>query len=191
MAPFRRLRTLLGFRKHALKDQWPWPGIEIGRHSYGVRPESLIYYHSSITLKVGAFCSIGAEVKFLVRAQHPIQTASSYPMQTMARGHDELSSRGPITIGNDVWIGIRSIIQSGVTIGDGAVVAAGAVVTKDVPPYAIVGGCPAKFIRWRFDIETIRKLQEIRWWEWDERDIAEKRKLFALPADEFIAEVSR
>lgn len=81
---------------------------------------------------------------------------------------------GDIIIGNDVWIGYEAVILSGVTIGDGAVIGCRAVVTKDVPPYTIVGGVPAKPIRKRFDEETIKELQKIKWWDWPEEKIAGK-----------------
>lgn len=84
----------------------------------------------------------------------------------------------PCIIGNDVWIATGAIINRGVTIGDGAVVASGAVVTKDVPPYAIVAGCPAKVIKYRFDKEKIDKLLEMKWWEWDDEKIRENYQMF-------------
>jgi acetyltransferase-like isoleucine patch superfamily enzyme len=99
---------------------------------------------------------------------------------------EELTSRGPITIGHDVWIGRRAMIMSGVTIGNGAVIGAGAVVTRDVAPYSIVGGVPAKLIRFRFEQPTIDALQRIRWWDWPDDDIRSRVDLFDLPAEEFI-----
>jgi len=84
---------------------------------------------------------------------------------------DAWDNRGDIVIGNDVWIGYEAVILSGVTIGDGAIIGTRAVVTKDVPSYTIVGGVPAKPIRKRFDEETIQKLEEIRWWDWEEERI--------------------
>lgn len=88
-------------------------------------------------------------------------------------------------IGNDVWIGYEAVILSGVTIGDGAIVGARAVVTKDVPPYTIVGGVPARSIRRRFDEETIKKLEALRWWDWDEERI--KRSIPAIQSGDIEA----
>lgn len=103
MAPFRRLRSFLGLRKSGPGDQWPWRGVSIGRHTYGVKPESLFGYDSKTTeLTVGSFCSIANEVLFLVRAAHPLHTASTFPVATLGRGMEELESRGPIVIGHDV-----------------------------------------------------------------------------------------
>ena len=91
---------------------------------------------------------------------------------------DAWDNKGDIVIGNDVWIGYEAVILSGVTIGDGAIIGTRALVTKDVPPYTIVGGVPAKPIRKRFDEETIQKLEEIRWWNWEEDRI--KRNIQAI-----------
>lgn len=88
-------------------------------------------------------------------------------------GNSEIRNNEVVIIGNDVWIGANAVILPGVTIGDGAVVAAGAVVAKDVAPYEIVGGVPAKRIRYRFDEDTIEKLLEIKWWEWEHSVIEE------------------
>ena len=89
---------------------------------------------------------------------------------------------GDTVIGNDVWIGRRSIILSGITIGDGAVIAAGSVVTKDVPAYAVVGGNPARIIKNRFDDDTIAGLLEIQWWDWPMEKLKSEQKAFDLPA---------
>ncbi len=189
MAPFRRLRTLLGFRKSRPRDTWPWHGVTFGRHTYGVIPEAVFGYDPTIRLEVGSFCSVAKEVLFLVRADHPTHLASTFPLTNFGVGMEELRSRGPIIIGHDVWIGRRAMIMSGVTIGNGAVIGAGAVVTKDVPPYAIVGGVPAKLIRYRFGQETIDSLQALKWWEWSDEEIKAKTDLFQLPAEEFVRAV--
>ncbi len=186
MAPFRRLRTLLGLRKERARDVWPWKGITIGRHTYGVVPEAVFGYDETTTLEVGSFCSIAKEVLFLVRANHPTHTASTFPLTNFGVGMEELRSRGPIRIGHDVWIGRRAMIMSGVTIGNGAVIGAGSVVTRDVPPYAIVGGVPAKLIRFRFEQTTIDALQSLQWWGWPDEEIRARLALFQLPAEEFL-----
>lgn len=185
MAPFRKLRTKLGLRKPAPKDTWPWQGIKIGRHSYGLKPSSVMFYSPTIDLQVGNFCSIAKEVVFLIKAQHPIDTASTFPLRTFARGTEYLGSK-PIIVGHDVWIGFRSTIMSGVTLGNGSIVAAGSVVTKDVPPYAIVAGVPAKILRYRYDEKTIARMEEIAWWFWDDDKITSNIDAFDLPASEFV-----
>ena len=96
---------------------------------------------------------------------HPIfYSASNQSVISSFADKDYFAEKKPIVIGNDVWIGARAMVIDGVKIGDGAIVGAGAVVTKDVPSYAIVGGVPAKFIRWRFPKKTINRLESIRWW---------------------------
>ena len=96
----------------------------------------------------------------------------------------------PIRIGSDVWIGSHVIVMGGVTIGDGAVVAAGSIVTKDVPPFAIVGGVPAKIIKFRFPSETIKRLLEIRWWDLPDEEITKHIDLFHTP-DVTIEDINR
>lgn len=133
-------------------------------------------------LRIGKFCSIACGAKFIFNsANHTLHSLSSYPfpiffeewgldVKDITKAWD---NKGDIVIGNDVWIGYESVILAGVTIGDGAIIGARAVVTKDVPPYTIVGGVPAKPIRNRFDEKTIRTLQEIKWWDWPVERIAQ------------------
>lgn len=145
-----------------------------------------VLYHYPINkdrLIIGKFCSIACGAKFLFNsANHKMASLSTYTFplffeewglekENVAQAWDQ---KGDIIIGNDVWIGYEAVILSGVTIGDGAVIGCRAVVTKDVPPYTIVGGVPAKPIRKRFDEETIKELQKIKWWDWPEEKIAGK-----------------
>ena len=137
-----------------------------------------VLYHYPINqdcLIIGKFCSIACGVKFLFNsANHTLKSLSNYTFplffeewglnkKNVASAWD---NKGDIIIGNDVWIGYEAVIMAGGHIGDGAVIAARAVVTKDVPPYTIVGGTPARKIRMRFEEETIAKLQQIQWWNW-------------------------
>lgn len=145
-----------------------------------------VLYHYPINkdrLIIGKFCSIACGAKFLFNsANHKMASLSTYTFplffeewglekENVAQAWDQ---KGDIIIGNDVWIGYEAVILSGVTIGDGAVIGCRAVVTKDVPPYTIVGGVPAKPIRKRFDEEIIKELQKIKWWDWPEEKIAGK-----------------
>ena len=144
-----------------LKDNIDTSHIQVGKNTYG----TLDVFNSSrenICLKIGSYCSIANGVHFLLAGEHNTDSVSTYPFKVMLWGEDkEATSKGDIIIGDDVWIAINAIICSGVKIGQGAVIGAGAVVTKDVPPYAIVGGNPAKIIRYRFDEELIKKLLSI------------------------------
>lgn len=134
--------------------------VVVGKATYG----ELIVYNNGTDSKVsiGNYCSIGPEVMFLVGSDHNTNHISTYPFKAMMiDGRPEAISKGDIVVGDDVWIGARSIVLSGVTIGQGAVIAAGAVVSTDVPPYAIVGGVPAKVIKYRFEPNMIDMLMRI------------------------------
>ena len=132
-------------------------------------------------LIIGKFCSIACGAKFIFNsANHTLSSVSTYPfpiffeewglnIKDVAAAWD---NKGDIIIGNDVWIGYEAVIMAGVTVGDGAIIGTRAVVTKDVPPYTIVGGVPAKPIRQRFDNDTLDELLKIRWWDWPEEKIA-------------------
>lgn len=146
--------------------------VEVGKGTYGVL--DIHAYGGYEKLTIGNYCSIGPNVHFLLRIEHPTNCVSTYPFKVWVCGEENESlSKGDITVGDDVWIGINAIIMSGVHIGQGAVVAAGAVVTKDVPPYAIVGGVPAKVIKYRFSEDIINKLLEFDFSKLDETAIAE------------------
>lgn len=134
-------------------------------------------------LIIGKFCSIACGAKFIFNsANHRLSSLSTYPfpifyeewnlqMKDVSKAWD---NKGNIVVGNDVWIGYEAIILAGVTVGDGAVIGARAVVTKDVPPYTIVGGIPARIIRRRFGEETIHALLRIKWWNWRPEQIRKK-----------------
>ena len=109
-------------------------------------------------LKIGSWCSIADGVKFICGGNHMLDTVTTFPFTKKFKGVNEAWSKGPIIVRDDVWIGMNAIVLSGVEIGQGAVIAAGAVVTSDIPPYAIAAGVPAKVIKHRFDSQTIDKL---------------------------------
>lgn len=145
-----------------------------------------VLYHYPINrdrLNMGKFCSIACGAKFLfTSANHTQKSLSTYPFPIFFEEWDldveDITSawdrKGDIIIGNDVWIGYEAVIMSGVTIGDGAIIGARSVVTKDIPPYTIVGGVPARQIRRRFSEETIAALLELKWWNWPREKIARK-----------------
>ena len=145
-----------------------------------------VLYHYPINhdkLVIGKFCSIACGAKFLFTSANHTQTSlTTYPfpiffeewgldIQNITSAWD---NKGDIIIGNDVWIGYEAVILSGVTIGDGAIIGTRAVVTKDVPPYTIVGGVPAKPIRKRFSVDTISALLKIKWWDWPKERIKQR-----------------
>ena len=153
--------------------------VEIGLYSSVNGPNTDIF--SSLTsIKIGKFCAIARKVS-IQEYNHFTDRCSIYFMNSNLFGGsylDDITSTGEINIGNDVWIGTHSVVLSGAQISDGAVVAAGSVVTGFVPPYAVVGGVPAKVIKYRFDHSIIRKLLEIRWWDWPIEKIMDNRDLF-------------
>ena len=135
--------------------------IIVGKKTYG--EINVIDWSSADTkLYIGSYCSIAPGVQFLLGGEHTLKSVSTYPFKVKVFGEArEAGSKGNIVVKDDVWLGTNAIICSGVTIGQGAVVAAGAVVTKDVEPYAIVGGNPAKIIKYRFEEPLRKKLLEI------------------------------
>jgi acetyltransferase-like isoleucine patch superfamily enzyme len=152
-------------------------GYEIGEFSYG-RPK-VRFPESGKKLTIGRYCSIADKVEILLGGNHRTDWGTTYPFSALRDlwpsapvTEDYHSSRGDVTIGHDVWLGSGATILSGVTIGHGAVVAAHAVVAKDVPPYGIVGGNPAKLIRHRFDEATVEALLQAAWWDLPREKIA-------------------
>lgn len=143
-----------------------------------------VLYHYPVNqerLVIGKFCSIAYGAKFLFNsANHTLRSLSTYPFPIffeewgldVERVLEAWDNQGGITVGNDVWIGYEAVILAGVTIGDGAIIAARAVVTQDIPPYTIVGGVPARPIRKRFSEPEIQQLLALRWWDWPPEQIA-------------------
>lgn len=139
-------------------------------------------YVNNDKLIIGKFCSIACNAKFIFNsANHTLKSLSTYPFPIFQEEWDSTmniteawDNKGDILIGNDVWIGYEAVIMSGVHIGDGAIIGTRALVTKDVPPYSIVGGVPAKIIRKRFEDSVIEDLLKIKWWDWSTEKISKK-----------------
>jgi len=158
------------------KDYLVGPEFDIGQYTYSTGEPPTVYKHPGSKLKIGKFSSIAPKVTILLGRNHRTNRLTTYPFRAFAEEWPEAlilgsedsdtASKGDVIIGSDVWIGYGAIILSGVRIGDGAAIGAGSVVTTDVEPYCIVAGNPARTIRKRFDDETIRKLLEIKWWDW-------------------------
>ena len=188
-----------------LKDVVTSPSIQVGDYTvYNdfVRDprefeKNNVLYHYPVNgdrLIIGRFCSIACGARFLFTSgNHALKSLSTYTFPIFfdewgldAKNiRDAWDNKGDTVIGNDVWIGYEAIIMPGVKIGDGAIVGTRAVVTGDVPPYTIVGGVPARPIRKRFDDETIRKLEALRWWDWDAEKL--RRNLSAIQSGDLAA----
>jgi acetyltransferase-like isoleucine patch superfamily enzyme len=158
-----------------MAQQSVYAKYRIGAWTYG-RPTVLDWGDGS-TLKIGKYCSIADGVKILVGGEHNHEWITTYPFvemwQESVRARNDLPdrssrSKGDVTIENDVWIGADALVLSGVTISNGAVVGAGSIVTRDVPSYAVVAGCPARVLRIRFDKAVVASLEQIAWWEWSD-----------------------
>lgn len=147
---------------------------DIGAYSYGF-PE-VFDSKTGKTLKIGKFCSFASNVTILLSDEHKISSISTFPLDVFW-GNEKPFSKGDIIIGNDVWFGYGAIILSGVTIGDGAVVGAGTVVSHDVPAYAVVVGDPARIVKYRFEPEQIKQLLKIKWWNWSYIKIRQQQSL--------------
>ena len=180
--PFSARRKRLRAVRHIryLRDVLKGEDFEIGEYTYG---KPAVSHHPGRKLKIGKFCSIAWGVSVELHGDHRTNFVSTYPFKVFVDDWPRARclnsevvgavSRESVTIGNDVWIGFGATILSGVTIGDGAVIGAKAVVTTDVEPYSVVAGNPARLVRKRFDEETIRKLLEIKWWDWPVEKINE------------------
>lgn len=145
------------------------PRVTVGRFTYG-NPQLMLWADNE-RIEIGSFCSIAQDVTIFAGGEHNLSWVTTYPLRIafgppLAEQDGHPRTKGKTTIGNDVWIGYGATILSGVTIGDGAVIGASTVVVKDVHPYAIVAGNPARLVRYRFDEVTITKLLEIAWWNW-------------------------
>lgn len=180
------------FKGKIIKDNITNPNIISGKYSYYSG-----YYHGHSfddcarylfpdrndvdKLIIGSYCSIGSGASFIMAGNqgHKYDWISSFPFFYMSefdvfsKSQDGFQKAGDTVVGNDVWIGSEAMIMPGVQIGDGAVIGSRALVTKDVEPYSIVGGNPAKLIKKRFSDDDIQKLQEMKWWEWDEETLFE------------------
>jgi chloramphenicol O-acetyltransferase type B len=145
-----------------------YPQHQIGQGSYG--DLEVLEFGEGTKLRIGAYCSFAKGSKIFLGGEHRTDWVTTYPFSAIdprfmaIKGHPR--SRGNVVVGNDVWFGREAVVMSGVTIGDGAVVGARALVTKDVPAYAIVSGNPARVVRERFAPEIVARLQATAWWNW-------------------------
>ena len=184
------------FVKHVVQA----PNISIGDYTYyddrdnptGFEQNNILFNYPEFgdRLIIGKFCQIASGAKFIMGpANHRISSVTTYPFSVFGGRWSEqppphlsqLPFKGDIVVGNDVWIGRESVIMPGVKIGDGSIIGAYAVVTRDVPPYCVVGGNPARFIKKRFHDELIQILLELKWWDFPEEKLVEFLPLLCDP----------
>lgn len=170
------LNELIALRDTMRQVQQRYAGgvVTVGDFTYGV--PTVYYRELGFELKIGKFCSMSEFINIFLGGEHRTNWVSTYPFHMFTSkyaGTDCYPSKGGVTIGNDVWIASTVTILSGVKIGNGASIGANTVVAKDVPDYAIVCGNPARIIKYRFDEDTIKRLLEIAWWDWDLKFISE------------------
>lgn len=199
MVHFEDAQPIIGAHTE-MKDTELGPFVEIGAFNHLDNNRFGAYTYSGQycffqNSQIGKFVSMAAMVR-VGPTNHPYERPSQhlfsyngegYGFGTRDRDFLEKRKKKVTRIGNDVWIGHGAVIQAGVTVGNGAAIASNAVVTKDVPAYAIVGGVPAKVIKYRFNVEQIEALQKIAWWDWPRQQLEENYADFRLPIDDFIA----
>ena len=172
-------RQLLGrsdlqdFNRQQVKFRKRYPHYELGAGTYGM---PIVHdWNEGSTLKIGAYCSIAGNVQIFLGGQHAIDWVSTYPFPAFFNEAScfktPVASKGDVVIGSDVWLCANSTVLSGVTIGHGAVIASSAVISRNVEPYTVMAGNPAKQIRFRFDEPTRLALLESAWWDWPEQEI--------------------
>lgn len=163
------------------------PQIIVGDYTYYDDPQDVYNFEKNVLylfdfigdkLVIGKFCQIATGVRFVMNgANHALGGVSTYPFKVFggawSKAPLDVKNKGDTVVGNDVWIGNNATLMPGVTIGDGAIIGTNSLVTKNVAPYTIVGGNPARAIRKRFDEETTRFLLELKWWDWDAQKITD------------------
>ncbi len=169
----KRLRRMDKMERAPEKIRLQYPRYTVGVGTYGI-PE-VFEFGDDTVLRIGSYTSIAAGVRVLLGGEHRTDWLTTYPFPAMMKGLEDIKdyapSKGDVVIGSDCWICAGAMILSGVTIGHGSIVAAGAVVTRDVAPFSVVGGNPCKFIRWRFDEEIRQLLLDAAWWDWPMEEV--------------------
>lgn len=172
------------------------PGVCVGRHTYGHDERTFQVFTAGAQARVGAYCSIAPEVRILAGSEHVMTRVTTFPLNALlfdpAGGNaPDAIDKGITEIGHDVWIGLGATVLSGVKVGHGAVVGARTVVSRWVPPYAVVVGNPARIIRYRFEPELRRRLLALGWWGWEDEDVIALRSSFSADVETFLEEAER
>lgn len=174
-ARLRRQGIEIGPFVHVARGSLVVPGTSFG---YGTTIFGPGIFKGSAKIAIGRYCAVGHGVR-MISSDHRTDHVNLQIRLQKRLGFGDLDvARGPILVGNNVWIGDAAILLSGVSVGDGAVIGAGAVVTRDVPPFAIVAGSPARVIRMRFSEQEIARISELAWWDWPEEEMRAHEELF-------------
>ncbi len=187
----QRLRRMLGGKRGVgfLADRPDLRGYKIGAWSYG--DLDVVAFNRNGGLEIGRYCSFARGVTIVLGGEHNTRFVSTYPFGVFLDLPDRYAherTKGDVVIGHDVWVGRSATILSGVSIGSGAVIGAHSLVTKDVPPYAIVSGNPASVVRSRFEPELVAALLQLQWWHWpDEKVLAEVSSLMDPDVAAFVS----
>lgn len=164
MTIYNFMKKNLGFKEDSIKDK----NLKIGDFTYGI--PKIYIWNDKYHVVIGKFCSISKNVQIIVDGNHRTDWITTYPfgniLEDIPKNPCEAMGKGNIIIGNDVWIGMDVTILPGIKVGDGAVIGAGSMVTKNIKDYEIVAGNPARHVRYRFDKNQIKQLKKIRWWDW-------------------------
>jgi acetyltransferase-like isoleucine patch superfamily enzyme len=196
--PDEIIQIYRGFHQKRFEVLAEIPSVEkvlvVGAHTYGSANMKILFRDSGEKVIIGKYCSIAPNVTILLGGGHHIDWITTYPFGSVNHEIFEPNSdinhsmsKGSVMIGNDVWIGIGATIMSGVNIGDGAVIAANSHVVRDVPAFGVVGGNPAELIKFRFDAETIARLNQISWWEFSDSYISRiKVSLLQQPTEDIL-----
>ena len=172
--------------------------LSVGFGTYGLENAAFHFWGSrNASVAFGRFCSLAPDVEFFLDGNHQLGAASTYPFRERGArlgwpaaaggGRDQNNGRGPIALAADVWAGRGAVFLSGVRVGVGAVVGTRAVVTRDVPPYAVVAGNPARVVRYRFDEATVARLVATRWWTWGHARLGRAVEMLSADAGAFLA----
>jgi acetyltransferase-like isoleucine patch superfamily enzyme len=179
-----RIKNLLGLHNRQQTLQERYPQHSIGRGTYG--NPAILSWNEGASLSIGNFCSIAGGVKIFLGGEHRSDWVTTYPFNVLWPSASSISghpkTKGNVTIGSDVWIAAEAVILSGVTVGHGAVIGTHAVVTKDVPPYAVVVGNPGRVVKYRFEQNIIERLLNVAWWNWSD-DVIENKISYLLSTD--------
>jgi acetyltransferase-like isoleucine patch superfamily enzyme len=186
---YHLFKTIKSKLTSTLNEQHLDKRVTLGEYTYGLSNHNILLFRDDDSVEIGKYCSFARDVLLIASGEHNYRAVSCFPFYAHfldCGPSRDTFRKGGLYIGNDVWVGARAVILSGVNIGDGAVIGAGALVAEDVLPYSIVGGVPAKHIKYRFSPEIITELLKIKWWNWGSDKVKSNIDNFYLNVEDFI-----